>query len=159
MQKLLCSSNVTTDDLTIDMVKSTVNKAPVATVTACSEKIHGGRAGRLAALRRPSLPHQPRPRLGSGSGEAASSAAPRQNATADLLGSTEGVAVLTIDELPLAWRCFALPSFSEGMSILSAARTLLSQSRFFEMETPLDYAIVHGRADLHERLQRGRIAQ
>ena len=47
-----------------------------------------------------------------------------------------------------------MPSFSEGMAILSAARTLMSQSRYYEMETPLDYAIVHGRADLHERLQK-----
>ena len=30
----------------------------------------------------------------------------------------------------------------------------MSQSRYYEMETPLDYAIVHGRADLHERLQK-----
>jgi hypothetical protein len=30
----------------------------------------------------------------------------------------------------------------------------MSQSRYYEMETPLEYAIVHGRADLHERLQK-----
>jgi hypothetical protein len=64
------------------------------------------------------------------------------------------LAVLTVAGLPLAWRSFTIPSFSEGMAILSAARTLLSQSRHYEMETPLDYAIVHGRSDLHERLQK-----
>ena len=30
----------------------------------------------------------------------------------------------------------------------------MSQSRYYEMETPLEYAIVHGRTDLHERLQK-----
>ena len=62
--------------------------------------------------------------------------------------------MLTVAGLPLAWRSFAMPSFSEGMAILSAARTLLSQSRYYEMATPLDYAIVHGRPDLHDRLQK-----
>ena len=70
------------------------------------------------------------------------------------LGATEGLAVLTVAGLPLAWRSFAIPSFSEGMAILSATRTLLSQNRYHEMETPLDYAIVHGRAELHERFRR-----
>jgi hypothetical protein len=155
MQKLLCSSNVTTDDLTIDMIKSNVNKAPVATVTACRKKYMaavlavlqrcGAQASRTepapcALVRAAAKLHRP----------------PRRAKTLlrIFLGATEGVAVLTVDSLPLAWRGFAIPQFSEGMSILSAARTLLSQSRYYEMETPLDYAIVHGRADLHERLQK-----
>ena len=49
MQKLLCSPNVTTDDLTIDMVKSNINKAAVATVTACRKKYM---AAVLAVLQR-----------------------------------------------------------------------------------------------------------
>ena len=38
MQKLLCSSNITVEDLTIDLIKSTVNKAPLASVAACRKK-------------------------------------------------------------------------------------------------------------------------
>jgi hypothetical protein len=30
----------------------------------------------------------------------------------------------------------------------------LNQSRYYEMSTPLDYAVVHGRSDLHDRLQK-----
>jgi hypothetical protein len=155
MQKVLCSPNVTTDDLTIDMVKTTINKAPVATVTACRKKYMAAvlavlqRCGAQANLTEPgpcalvrAAVKQHRP--------------PRRAKTIlrIFLGADEGVAILTINDLPLAWRCFAIPSFSEGMAILSAARTLMSQSRYYEMETPLEYAIVHGRADLHERLQK-----
>ena len=70
------------------------------------------------------------------------------------LGATDAIAVLTVSGLPLAWRSFAMPPGSEGMAILSAARTLLTQSRYYDMEMPLDYAVVHGRAELHERLQK-----
>ena len=155
MQKLLCSSNVTTDDLTIDMVKSVINKASVATVTACRKKYM---AAVLAVLQRcgaQACRTEPAP-CALVRAAAKQHRPPRHASTIlrILLGATEGMAVLTINDLPLAWRCFAMPSFSEGMSILSAARTLLSQSRYYEMETPLEYAIVHGRTDLHERLQK-----
>jgi hypothetical protein len=154
MQKLLCSSNVSADDLTIDLIKSTVNKTPVATVTACRKKYMAAvlavlqRCGALACRTEPApcalvraaaKQHHP----------------PRRSKTLlrIFLGATEGLAVLTIDGLPLAWRSFAIPPSSEGMAILSATRTLLSQNRYYEMSTPLDYAIVHGRPELHERLQ------
>jgi hypothetical protein len=155
MQKLLCSSNVTTDDLTIDMVKSSINKAPVATVTACRKKYM---AAVLAVLQRcGAQASRTEPAPCALVRAAAKQHRPPRHATTLLrifLGGTEGVAVMTVNDLPLAWRSFAIPTFSEGMAILSAARTLMSQSRYYEMETPLEYAIVHGRADLHERLQK-----
>jgi hypothetical protein len=155
MQKLLCSPNVTTDDLTIDMVKSSINKSPVATVTACRKKYM---AAILAVLQRcgaQACRTEPAP-CALVRAAAKQYRPPRRAKTLlrIFLGASEGVAVLTVDGLPMAWRCFALPSFSEGMSVLSAARTLMSQSRYYEMETPLEYAIVHGRADLHDRLQK-----
>ena len=155
MQKLLCSPNVTTDDLTIDMVKSSINKSPVATVTACRKKYMAAILTVLQRCGAQACRTEPAPcASGSRRGETISSATLREDAAADFLGRTEAVAVLTVDGLPMAWRCFALPSFSEGMSILSAARTLMSQSRHYEMETPLEYAIIHGRTDLHDRLQK-----
>ncbi len=155
MQKLLCSPNVTTDDLTIDMVKSVINKASVATVTACRKKYM---AAVLAVLQRCGAQVcRTEPAPCALVRAAAKQHRPPRRATTVLrifLGAAEGMAVLTINDLPLAWRCFAMPSLSEGMAILSAARTLMSQSRYYEMETPLEYAIVHGRGDLHERLQK-----
>ena len=38
--------------------------------------------------------------------------------------------------------------------MLSTSRTLLSQSQYHGIAAPLDYVIVHGRPDLHERLQK-----
>jgi len=155
MQKLLCSSNVTTDDLTIDMVKSSVGKSPVATVAACRKKYM---AAILSVLQRcGAQAYRTEPAPCALVRAAARRHRPPRRAKTLLrifLGATEGMAVLTVNGLPLAWRSFAIPSFSEGMAILSAARTLLSQRRHYEMETPLDYAIVHGRPDLHERLQK-----
>ncbi len=160
MQKLLCSANVTTDDLTIDMVKGNINKSPVATVTACRKKYM---AAVLAVLQRcgaQACRTEPGP-CALVRAAAKKHPPPRRAKTLlrIFLGAAEGLAVLTVDGLPLAWRCFAIPSMSEGMAILSAARTLMSQSRFYGTETPLEYAIVHGRADLHERLAEGGIAQ
>jgi Tfp pilus assembly protein PilN len=155
MQKVLCSPNVTTDDLTIDMVKGNINKSPVATVTACRKKYM---AAVLAVLQRcgaQACRTEPAP-CALVRAAAKQYRPPRRAKTVlrIFLGAAEGVAILTLDDLPLAWRSFAIPSFSEGMAILSAARTLMSQSRYYEIEMPLEYAMVHGRADLHERLQK-----
>jgi hypothetical protein len=155
MQKLLCSSNVTTDDLTIDLIKSSMDKMSIATVAACRKKYMAAVLGVLEQCGAQVIRTEPTPC-------ALVRAAIRQHrdprkATTVLrifLGADDGMAILTVAGLPLAWRSFAMPSFSEGMAILSAARTLLSQSQHYEMSTPLDYAIVHGRPDLHDRLQK-----
>ena len=85
MQKLLCSPNVTTDDLTIDMVKTNINKAAVATVTACRKKYMAAvlavlqRCGAQACRTEPAAL-----RLGSGGRKATSSATPRRHSPANL---------------------------------------------------------------------------
>jgi hypothetical protein len=155
MQKLLCSANVSTDDLTIDMIKGDVEKTPTATVGACRKKYLAAVLGVLQQYRAQVVRTEPAP-CALVRAAARKHRTPRRAKTLlrIFLGAEEGLAVLTVAGLPLAWRSFAMPSFSEGMTILSAARTLLSQSRYYEMSTPLDYAIVHGRADLHDRLQK-----
>jgi hypothetical protein len=154
MQKVLCSSDVSTDDLTIDLVKTAVNKTPVATVTACRKKYM---AAVLAVLQRcGAVVCRTEPAPCALVRAAAKQHHPPRRAKTLLrifLGASDGLAVLSVDGLPLSWRSFAVPPSSEGMAILSAARTLLSQNRHYEMATPLDYVIVHGRAELHERLQ------
>jgi hypothetical protein len=155
MAKLLCSSNVTTDDLTIDMIKSNVDKVPVGSVGACRKKYMAAVLGVLQTCGAVIVRTEPAPCALVRS--AAQQCRPPRRAKTLLnifLGEQEGIAVLTVGSLPLAWRSFALPSFSEGMAILSAARTLLSQSQYYEMSTPLDYAVVHGRPELHDRLQK-----
>lgn len=155
VQKLLCSSNVSSDELTIDMIRSTVDKTPLASVGACRKKYMAAVLGVLQQFSAQVVRTEPVP-CALVRAAARQHRAPRKAKTLlrIFLGADEGIAVLTVSGLPLAWRAFAMPSFSEGMSILSAARTLLSQSRYYEMATPLDYAIVHGRPDLHDRLQK-----
>jgi hypothetical protein len=155
VQKLLLSSNVSADDLTIDMITSTVDKASWATVGACRKKYMAAVLGVLEQYSTQVVRTEPAP-CALVRAAARQYRPPRRSKTLlrIFLGADEGLAVLTVAGLPRAWRSFAMPSFSEGMAILSSARTLLSQSRYYEMSTPLDYAIVHGRPDLHDRLQK-----
>lgn len=155
VQKLLCSSNVSSDDLTIDMIKSSIDKTSVASVGACRKKYMAAVLGVLQQCGALVIRTEPVP-CALVRAAARQHRPPRKSKTLlrIFLGADEGLAVLTVGGLPLAWRAFAMPSFSEGMSILSAARTLLSQSKYHEMSTPLDYAIIHGRPDLHDRLQK-----
>lgn len=155
LQKVLCSSNISVDDLTTDMIKASISKVPVASVAACRKKYMAAVLGALqrcganavrtepaacALVRAATQAHRP----------------PRRAKTIlrIFLGADEGMAVLTAGGMPLAWRSFALSAYSEGMAILSAARTLLSQSQHHGIELSLDFAIVYGRADLHQQLQK-----
>lgn len=154
LQKLLCSSDISTDDLTVDLIKCSIDKAPAASVAACRKKYM---AAVLGAMERcGALPIRAEPAACALVRAAAHQhRSPRRAKTLlwIFLGADEGLAVLTTAGLPLAWRPFAMPAFSEGMAILSAARTLLSQNRHHGLESALDYALVHGRPDIHERLQ------
>jgi hypothetical protein len=51
-----------------------------------------------------------------------------------------------------------LPSFSEGLAILSAVRTLRTLNDHYGLESEIDYVTIHGRVDLHERLQKEQFA-
>ncbi|MBU4398787.1 MAG: hypothetical protein KKE86_05555, partial [Planctomycetes bacterium] len=73
------------------------------------------------------------------------------------LGATQGLAAMVAGGQPLAWKTFALPAGAEGAAILSAARTLQTQGKNYGVESSLDYAVIHGRADLHERLRQERL--
>ena len=153
LQKALCSSNICVDDLTVDLLRSEVNKLPVASVAACRKKYITGIVATLSRLGVRPFRTEPSPcalvRLA-----AYQYRSPRRSKTLlrVFLGATQGLAVMVAGGLPLAWRTFTLPAGMEGFAILSAARTLRTQHRHYGIESSLDYAIIHGRADLHERL-------
>lgn len=155
LQKSLSSSDISIDDLTVDLMKSSVDKSPVASVAACRKKYMAAvlsvveRCGAkvirtepaaCAFVRLASQRHrQPR----------------RSKAMLRIfLGTDNGLAVLILGNQTIAWRPFAMPEFSESMSILSAARTLVSQNQHYGLDSSLDYVMIHGRPDLHERLQK-----
>jgi hypothetical protein len=155
MQRLLCSSNVSLADLTIDIIKGNLEKTTLATVAACRKKYM---AAILGACERSSalvIRTEPAP-CALVRAASQSHRPPRRSKTIlwTFLGAEEGISVLTIAGRPLAWRAFAMQKFSEKMAILSAVRTLLSQSHYHGIEAPLDHAIVTGRPDLHEQLQK-----
>ena len=137
----------------------TVNKLPVTSVAACRKKYITGIVATLSGLAVRPLRTEPSPcalvRLA-----AHQYRAPRRSKTLlrVFLGATHGLAVMVAGDLPLAWRTFTLPAGMEGFAILSAAQTLRTQERHYGIESSLDYAMVHGRADLHERLQKEQFA-
>lgn len=155
LQKLLCSSNISVDDLTIDMVSRTVNKQPLASVAACRKKYMSGVLAVLERCGCQVLQTEPAP-CALARAAAQQHRPPRRSKIIlqIILGQTEGLAVTTSGTATLAWRPFALSAGSECIAILSAARTLSSQSQYHGLETSLDYVMIHGRADLHESLQK-----
>jgi hypothetical protein len=155
LQKALCSPNISIDDLTIDLLRGDVNKAQVASVAACRKKYMAGIVATLIAMG--IRPHRAEPspcalvRLA-----AQQHHFPRRSKTVlcVFLNATQGLAVVVAGGMPLAWRTFLLPAHAEGPAILSAARTLRTQYSFHGIESAVDFAILYGRGDLKERLQK-----
>ncbi len=154
LHKSLCSPTISIDDLTADMLVSTVRKSPVASVAACRKKYMAGVVAALDKLGVRPVRAEPSPcalvRMAT-----AQRKYPRRSKTTlcVFLGATQGLAAMVADSQPLAWKTFTLPAGAEGAAILSAARTLQTQGKNYGVESSLEYAVIHGRADLHERLQ------
>jgi hypothetical protein len=159
LQKALCSSNISVDDLTADLLRGAVNKLPVASVAACRRKYLAGIVATLSGLGVRPFRAEPAP---SALVRMAASQYRTPHRSKMLLrvflGATQGLAVAVAGRLPLAWRTFTLLANMEGFAIISAARTLGTQGRHYGIESPWDYVIVHGRPDLHERLQQAQFA-
>jgi hypothetical protein len=155
LQKALYSSNLPADDLVVDMIADKVSRLPVAHLTACRRKYMTSVVSILSELGVRPFRTEPSPcalvRLAE-----QQQRVPRRSKTVlrVFLGATHGLAVIVYGGLPLAWKPFILPAFEEGFAILSAARGLAIQQTHYGIETPLDYVMIHGRADLHARLQK-----
>jgi Tfp pilus assembly protein PilN len=155
MQKALCTSNISVGDLSVDLLQSTLDKQPVARVAACRKKYISGIVGFLKEFGVNLHRSEPAPcalvRL------ATLKYRPPRRAKVLLrifLGVSEGLAAMVADGIPLAWRTFPMKAGSEGFSILSAVRTLITQAKNYCMELPLGYAMIHGRSDIHARLKK-----
>ena len=154
IQKALCSSNISADDLVIDLLRGSVNKLPVARMAACKVKYMASVVSLLKDLGVRPLRTEPGPfalvRL------AESQHRPPRRSKAILrifLGGNQGLAVMVVGGVPTAWKTFVMNPCMESFAILSAARGLKTQQMHFGLEMPLDYALIHGRADLHKQLQ------
>jgi hypothetical protein len=154
LQDALRSPNINVDELAIDLLRGKVKKLSVASLAVCRKKYMNGLLAALGGLGVRPYRAEPAPcalvRLA-----ACRRGFPRRAETllCVFLGVKEGLAVLVAGGLSLAWRSFPLPPGSEGPAILSAARTLRIQQQHYGIEFSPEYAVVHGRPDLHERLK------
>lgn len=158
LQKSLCSPTISIDDLTADVLVGNVRKSPVASIVACRKKYVAGVVAALGRLGVRPVRAEPSP-CALVRTAVAQRKYPRRSKTTlcVFLGATQGLAAVVAGSHPLAWKTFALPAGAEGAAILSAARTLQTQGKNYGVESSLEHVVIHGRADLHERLQQERL--
>ncbi len=158
LQKALCSTNLSPEDLVADLLRGSVNKLPVAHLVACQRKYMIGLVALLSNLGVRPTRAEPAACALLRLAEKQYRAPRRANTVLRVfLGATQGLATVVCGGLPLAWKSFVLPAYEEGFAILSAARGLAVQQLHYGMDAVLEYAFIHGRPDLHERLQRERL--
>ncbi len=153
--KAIClSANICVDDLTADLIKADAHKPPMVSVAACRTKYIAGVVAALEGLGVRPCRAEPAPcalvRMA-----AAQRHFPRRSKTllCVFFGAGQAVAVMVLGGLPLTWKSFPLPAGAEGPAIVSAARTLRMQQLHHGIDVTPQYAVIHGRQDLHERLQ------
>jgi hypothetical protein len=148
LHEVLQSPNLVIDDMAVDMVRSQPFKQPLAGIIATRRKYLGPilealegcgvRPSRVEpapfALLRAALARHRTPRR-------------VKSALRVFVGSGEALAVLTADDLPLAWRSFPLPSGAEETAMVSAVSTLRSLSRYYGVDEPPELVMLHGRVD------------
>ena len=154
LEKTLCSPTLDIDELAADMLLNIGSKTPSASVVACRKKYMVGIVSALkdlgvrpvrvepspCSLVRTAMAHRKYPHRA-------------KTVLCVFLGDDQGVAAVVSGGRPLAWKAFALPRGGEGAAILSAIRTLETQGKNYGLEWSLEYAAIHGRPDLHERMQ------
>lgn len=150
LQKALYSPNIRVDDYTIDLIKTELNKLPVASMAACRKKYLTGILALLEQCGIRPVRVEPAP-CGLLRVAATQHRAPRRSKRVlrVFLNDTQGLAVLMAADLPLAWRIFELPAGREDTAMVCATRTLQSLAAHYGMERPLEVLMIHGRADLH----------
>jgi len=154
VQKALCSSNISADDLVTDLLRGSINKLPVARMAACKIKYMSSVVSMLKDIGVRPVRTEPGPFALVRLAEAQHKAPRRSKAIMRIfLSGNQGLAVMVVGGMPTAWKTFVMNPCMESFAILSAARGLKTQQMHFGLETPLDYALIHGRADLHKQLQ------
>ena len=138
--KGICSSNVRVEDLTMDLVKGSANKLPIASVAACRKKYMNGVIATLTQLG--VHPHRTEPSPCRWSGWRRSNIAfhaVRKRCCGYFSTSAHGLAVMVAGGTPLAWRSFPMPGGSERLAIVSAVRTLITVNRHHGVQSKPDY--------------------
>ncbi len=153
LQKTLYSPSIRVDDYIVELVKSGQGKSLTASVAACRKKYI---TAVMAALNESQIrPHRVEPGpCGLLRAAIQCRRTPRRakSALRVLCNRSQGLAILTVSDQPLAWRHIELPAGGETGAIVSVMRTLQGLAGRYGMEGPLNCLIVHGRPDLDEQL-------
>lgn len=154
LHEVLQSSTISVDDMAMDVVKARPDKRPIVSIVSCRRKYLSGLLSVLATIKVNPFRAEPAPcallRI------ATLQHRPPRNVKTVLrifLGADQGLAVLTVGNVPYVWRYFTLIAGSESNSILSATRTLQTLSKPCGIEGSVDLVLVHGRPDLQPLLQ------
>jgi hypothetical protein len=149
LHEMLRSSNLVIDDMNVDMIKSQPGKHPVASIIATRRKYLapilnglescGVRPSQIepvpfALLRAAFRRHRP--------------ARGARTEVRIFLGAESGLAMLTAQDQPLAWRYFEMLPGGEATAVVSSVRSLRTLSKYYGVDTPPETVIVHGRPDL-----------
>jgi hypothetical protein len=154
LQKALCTSNITADDLVIDLIRDTVNKLRVARMVASRTKYMTNIIAMFNKLGVRPYRTEPSPCAIERLAEHLHKGVRRSKGILRIfLGASGGLAVLVAGGMPLAWKSFVMTQGMESFAIISAARGLVTQQMHFGIPITVDYAMIHGRSDLHEQLQ------
>lgn len=148
LREALHSSNVRTETMQVDLIKSQPAARTVASIAACEQKPleqllsllarHGicpwrVEPGPFALLRAAgSLPRMGRAR----------------SSLRVFLGETQGLAILVGGGLPLVWRSFGLPRGDEAAAILSASRSLAAMGQYCGLDGAVEFNVIHGGTEL-----------
>jgi hypothetical protein len=154
LHEVLQSPTLSIDDMAVDLIRAQPGKRKVASIVSCRKKYLNGLMGALGSTPLRLVRAEPAPcallRVA-----ALQLAAPRRARTVVrvFLGAREALAVAVCAGLPLVWRAFALLPGREPPSLASSIRSLHALLPHCGVEGGIDALLIHGRADLHERLE------
>ena len=149
LREALRSTNVSVDEMVVDVIRAQPDKRAVASIAACDRKYLAEIVDSLAQCGVRPLRAEPAPcallRTATDRHRAG------RNAKVVLrisLSDREAVAVLVVGDLPVVWRSVTLGRGDEASAILSAGRSLLTVSKDCGIQSQLDSVMLHGRKDL-----------
>lgn len=161
LREALRSTNVSIDEMVVDVVKAQPDKRPVASIASCNRKYLAGLldAGRQCGLRFHRAEPAPCALLRAAATRRSEIKMPRRTGWHRpgrspkvmlrlFLSDTQALAVLVANNLPLVWRYVRLPRGDEASALLSVSRSLGTMRRLCGVESPLEAVTLHGRPDL-----------
>ena len=154
LHEVLQSASISVDDMALDVVKSKPDKRAVASIVSCRRKYLSGLLTAFGTAGVNPFRAEPAPcallRVA-----ALRNRVPRKAKTIVrmFLRADQGLAVLSVGNVPFVWRYFSLRPGGEANAFLSVTRTLQTLSKPCGNESPIDVILFHGRPELRELIE------